>query len=426
MADIVIWIRKHLKLIDGLSVLVFTISFIVNAKIINLIFGDSALISLGDYGRNVQASSQVLSTLSYPKFFLYPPFYAILVSLIASVGLKVGYVIWIGLLFCATLGSLLGVQKLLGRQGQPGFFTATLIGLFAVGSFVNWDFRAVNGNTIYLAMIIWSLILYRSGHTPLAGIALAASIGIKLYSVVFLPWLFWTGQWRWLLWTLVGLAVVFVGVPLLWLGSDSFALTRSWLDAVFSAGGSANQEWANREIIPAYIISVHATVAALLRGSFTDEIVILVTRSIQGIWIILIAAYFLFSWRGKNDARTSIAADSGVLVIVPLLLSPAIQPHHGAVMLLPASMMAIIAAEPDNPKWLRFTLAGILLASFTVVRFGPRGDLRGVALISAAILMLAGMALVRASSDYFFARSIDGYDDGKAELVKSTKKIVEG
>jgi hypothetical protein len=181
---------------------------------------------------------------------------------------------------------------------------------------------------------------------------------------------------------------------MLWFGSDGFVVIRSWIGAAIVSGNSAYQE-----VFPGYLISVHTTVAKFLRRSATDESVILIARSVQAIWIVLIGAYFLLSWRGNHAARTRMAADAGVLVLLPLLLSTLVQPHHGAVMLLPAAVMAIVAADPGSPKSLRISLAGLLFASLILPKVAPKGDLRGIALICTALILLAGMALVRAKSD---------------------------
>jgi hypothetical protein len=158
-------------------------------------------------------------------------------------------------------------------------------------------------------------------------------------------------------------------------------MTRAWWQALGPAGEAAYQA-----LFPGYLVSLHRTVANLLGAPPTDGAVIAWTRGLQLAWIALSA---LAIWRGT----LSEAAEAALLVLAPLPLGPVLQPHHAAVMLLPAVAAIAWIADPATAPRRRWIGASLLAAAFLVTQLGPAGSWRGVGLMAATALLALAAAL---------------------------------
>jgi hypothetical protein len=92
--------------------------------------------------------------------------------------------------------------------------------------------------------------------------------------------------------------------------------------------------------------------------------------------------------------------DAGVLTLLVLPFSPALQPHHGVVMLTPALLLVSLTFDAAVPPALRWTSATILLAGYVELQFGPSLAIRGVGMTFCIVLYMSALILVRATRSH--------------------------
>lgn len=344
-----------------------------------------------DYGLNTRQaltiqSMAIQSTAAgggpvvYPEHFAYPPAFVVLLLAWLKLG-AAAFPAWIGLSIAALVASLLAAARATGIDRRTGGLALAAIAVVVASYAIGWDLKARNVNLVYLAAITLALVTAER-RPALAGLLLSLSIAIKLYSILFLPWLAWRRRWAWLGWSLAGLALWFLVLPGLWFGwQPELALTGAWWTALGPAGEPAYQA-----IFPGYLVSLHRTVAALMAAAPTDGAVIAATRALQLGWIALLA--WMLGRRALSDA-----AEAALLVLAPLPLGPVLQPHHAAVMLLPAVVVLAGVSAPDVRPHQRWTVIAALAACFLVTQLGPGGVWRGAGLMTATLILALATGL---------------------------------
>jgi hypothetical protein len=361
-----------------------------------------------DYALNYERSRLVMEQLAYPPWssgFLYPPPNIVLRLTLGDLGLQVSGVLWMVLLMGATLACIEFALSLMRLSHHPAKYVLALSALSAVEYFFEWDLKYLNGNVLYLASLLGSLVLIKQRKAVHAGFWLAASMVFKVYSVVFLPYFLLTRQYDLCLATLVWLAFFFLAVPMAYFGAEhATTLTETWVRTVLSSGQSMNVPLE----LAAYVMSWHKTLLILLNSTagkgiynvlnLSQEQVLALTRGTQVLWALLVVVYFWVSVKRSHvaeDSRT-LLLDAGALTLFVLPFSPALQPHHGVVMLISAMALIGVASDPCQSTALRWSAACIVLTCYIELQFGPSLMLRGVGMMATTLLFMAGLILVRA------------------------------
>ncbi len=104
---------------------------------------------------------------------------------------------------------------------RPGLLLALPLAHVAVAYYFQWDMRSLNCNLVMLAALLFGCAALAAGRDRAAGFWFAASVALKMFPVLVLPYLAWTSRWRALAWA-AGFSLVFwVGVPLAAFGGGS-------------------------------------------------------------------------------------------------------------------------------------------------------------------------------------------------------------
>ena len=304
---------------------------------------------------------------------------------------------------------LLGVFEiclsLLGLSNHPAKYLLAVLALMSVEYWVEYDLRALNGNLVYLASLLLALSFSYKDKPHAAGFFLAVSIVLKLYSVVFLPYFLLKQRYKLCFAATIWIGVFFLGLPIAYFGlKDAVGFTISWVQVVLSSRGNMNFPWE----VPSYLMSLHKTLLILLteRGgkgvdnvmNLTEERVQLITQGIQFLWLILVASYFWSSYRrpSRMNPGPAMIMDAGVLTVLTLPLSPALQPHHGVVMLIPAILLVAVVVDSKQPVSMRWSSLALSLTCGLTAQFGPSGSIRGVGMLLCIGLFLCGLIFLRA------------------------------
>ncbi len=344
-----------------------------------------------DYGLNtrqavtIQQMAASGNPVAWPEHYAYPPAYVVLMLGWLKLG-DLAFPAWIALGIASLLAIVLLGAKATGLAARPGGIAAAALSVLVVSYAVGWDLKSRNVNLAYLLAIL--LALWLGARRPaFAGLLLSLSVAIKLYSVLFLPWLVWKRRWAWLGWTLAGLILWFAVLPALVFGpAEALALSEAWWTALGPAGDPAYQA-----VFPGYLISLHKTLASLLALPPTDMMVIAATRALQFAWLALVAGML---WRWPLDD----VAAGALLVLAPLPLGPVLQPHHAAVMLLPVLVLLGIAADDAAARARRIACAAMLVACFVLTQSGPGGTWRGVGILLTTLLLAVAVGLCQRAS----------------------------
>jgi hypothetical protein len=349
--------------------------------------------SLSDLSINLTHSVRTLAALEYAsaESFVYPLPFALFLSALGKLGTPAAALCWFALISASLVGCVWLSARLSGLADRRYGVALAVLASLGVAYFVQWDLRAANTNLLALLCLLASLRLGLSGRAGFAGALLAASAAIKLYAALWLAYLAWRREWRWLAASLAGLVGLFALYPLIALGpQDSVALTGSWLAKL--AGDSVR----SAAELPSYFKSLERT----LLDNFGEAAAARFTAPLRVGWLLAIAGYAALA--GRARPRTSPArrdalwlTDLCVLAILPLPLSAFFQPHHGAVLLPLCCLVVALARAAGAPRWARWTAAALSLLAVITLQVVNDWPARGLVLHAALGLALGAAWVVR-------------------------------
>lgn len=346
---------------------------------------------LNDYSLNLRHSREVDASHAYPFGFTYPPPGVLLRIGFGSLGFELGGGLWIALSGVSLLVSLLMISRMLGTLGKPGWAVLSLVSLVIVKYPFEFEYKYVNSNAMFLALVLTAIALFDSRPT-LAGLFLSLSIALKLYSLVFIPWLLLTRRKRVAAATAVFSFAWFGVAPALYWGwTGAWEITASWYQRICQTG---SRGFPIAYLPYAYLVSLHATATTLLERlplQNASELALHWTRGLQVVWSVAVVAALVYQ---RNGPHTTLI-DASLLLLLPMPLSGQLQPHH-LVVLLPASMLlSCVAVDRSQSRALRALCFVVLVAAFVVMEFGPRPPWRGLAVNSAVLLYFLGLVGVK-------------------------------
>jgi len=200
------------------------------------LFDDGALRAVQDHVITYSLSRQVAESHEYFRDFTYPLPAVIFKLLLGWPGMAFSSVLWSLCSLIAFAALIVGMIELLGDLADERALLAPTLACLVWVWCVQWDFRAVNVNLVFLAMALWGLIRAQGQHWVSAGALLAASVALKLYAAPLIVYLAFRGWWRGLIWAGAFGWVFFALAPIVYFGpSDAWMLTELWLRNVVVA-----------------------------------------------------------------------------------------------------------------------------------------------------------------------------------------------
>jgi hypothetical protein len=367
---------------------------------LELRLGPLRLGSWDDYEQALALSRELLASGAYPQAFTYPLPGVLLRVALGGLGLDVSGLLWVGAMLAAAAGSLWVLREAapVALRGLGG--RRALLALLATVYFVQWDFRAVNSNVLFLGVLLGGLWALRRERPWLGGLLLAASVALKLYSVLLLPWLLWKGRWRAASACAVGSLLLFVLLPGLWLGpGEAWALTGSWLGAVADSGSA---DFPLR--YHGYHTSLHSVLVAFLHGG--DERVapiaglalgpvLALSRGLGLAWLLGVGWVL---WRRRAVPWPSADSEGDLLepaliLALALATSSMAQPAHGVVLLLPAWLLLGWAMDGGRPRWQRGVGVAVPVVAALILELCPAGPWKALGVQVGLVLWGLGLAV---------------------------------
>lgn len=354
---------------------------------------DGALRAEQDHTITLSLSRQLATYHEYHPDFVYPLPAVVMKLALGALGTKPSSLLWMAILIAAGAGCVHALSLLLAPGPGRSRTAAPLLGALAIVYCVQWDYRAVNANTFFLALVLFSFVAFERAREGAAGALLAASVALKLYSAPLLALFALRGRWRAVGWMLAWSVVFFALVPALRFGpSTAWSLSGLWIDQLLA---TASPEAASR--VTAYNVSLLTVTRAWFGGSH-DELTSAATVSARALGLAFASGVALWSWRTRerlvsDPSSMSTSRDTltgvGLVLAGMLLLSPLAQPHHGVVLWPLAAVTADLALDPASSRGRRRAALAILAMACLALVAAPSGVDKAIAM-NAAIFLLAG------------------------------------
>ena len=365
---------------------------------------------MSDYSVNTAISTKLCQDPDHRYWcdFAYPPSAVLLWHAFGTLGYPPGAAAWLVLLAAALSGSLLIAMRITDtrpvRQAllEPPSGLLLALAFAATEYYCIWDLSAANSNSIYLVMVLGGMWSWLCNRPSLAGVLLGASVAVKIYSVFFLPFLLLRRQWRAVTAMVLSLAFCFVAVPCAYFGiAGALQITMNWLRTVVGANGidymlqysgfKVSFSW-----VAILLLDPRASAGKLNVMECSPQMVLWLIRGVYVVWLVLVATYFATSrpvLLQSQRGRLALALDASVLLMLPLPLSPFLQPPHPVVLLLPAIALLRYSLLAGGPLATRVG-AALAVASGMLVELTDN-PWRGIGVMLTIAAYFAGIWTVR-------------------------------
>jgi hypothetical protein len=311
--------------------------------------------------------------------YIYPPFFALVLAPLTSLGLLAAARIWLLAVHAAFFGSLALILRIHPELSRGGRRLLLLASLGFMPVYLNLKFQQVA--TIWLLLMtaaLWAALRRRAG---LAGAFIAAAASLKVSPIFLIPLFARVGRWRIAVLASVTLVALTVVTMLAAPGSWQF------LTVVLPRIGLGTANWDNGSIDG--LVSRIAQLAPGLFGGATQTVAkaVIVAAAVIVIGITI--------WRAQPSGeqmwtlRLSVAA----LITALLIVSSVTWQHHLVTLLLPmATGIAWITVRRPGARYGWWLLAAYAMCWMDRRAFPLPADLQ-VHSSTQAALVLAGTSV---------------------------------
>ncbi|HXN58036.1 MAG TPA: glycosyltransferase family 87 protein [Candidatus Angelobacter sp.] len=358
------------------------------------------------HGTDIYADfKQSWGTQSWVVAYIYPPFFALLLAPLTSLGLVAAARIWLLVVhaaFLVALALILRIHPELSRSGRRLFLLAS----FAfMPVYLNLKFQQVA--TVWLLLLtaaLWAVLRRRAG---LAGIFIAAAASLKVSPIFLIPLFARLGRWRVAL--LGGITLVAVTV------ASMLAAPGSWqfFTVVLPRIGLGTANWDNGSID-----GLVSRIVELAPGLFGDATQTVAKVAIVATAVIVIGITLWFArTRGvapgeprfsamrafETSAEQAWALRLGVAALVTslLIVSSVTWQHHLVTLLLPiATAIAWITVRRPGARYAWGLAAAYIMCWMDRRAFPLPADLQvhtsgqGALVLVGTSVKLAGLLLL--------------------------------
>jgi hypothetical protein len=318
-------------------------------------------------------------TQAWVVAYIYPPFFALVLAPLTSLGLLAAARIWLLAVQAAFIGSLLLILRIHPELTRGGRRLLLLASLGFMPVYLNLKFQQVA--TVWLLLItatLWAALRRRTG---LAGAFIAAAASLKVTPIFLIPLFARLGRWRIAVMgsaMLVALTVITV-----------LAAPGSWqfFTVVLPRIGLGTANWDNGSVDG--LVSRIVELAPNLFGGATQTVAKAVIAAAA---IVVIGVTLWQSRRGSNEAwglRLSVSA----LITALLIVSSVTWQHHLVTLLLPmATALAWITVRRPGARYGWWLFAAYAMCWMDRRAFPLPADLQVHSAADAA-LMLTGTSV---------------------------------
>lgn len=340
------------------------------------------------HGTDIYADfKQSWGTQSWVVAYIYPPFFALLLAPLTSLGLVAAARIWLLVVhaaFLVALALILRIHPELSRSGRRLFLLASFT---FMPVYLNLKFQQVA--TVWLLLLtaaLWAALRRRAG---LAGIFIAAAASLKVSPIFLIPLFARLGRWRVALLAAVTLVAVTVVSMLAAPGSWQF------FTVVLPRIGLGTANWDNGSIDG--LVSRIVEFAPGLFGGATQTVA---KVAIVGTAVIVIGITLWFA-RDLGAQVWTIRLGVAALITSLLIVSSVTWQHHLVTLLLPiATAIAWISVRRPGARYAWGLAAAYIMCWMDRRAFPLPADLQvhtagqGALVLAGTSVKLAGLLLL--------------------------------
>jgi len=315
-------------------------------------------------------------TQAWVVAYIYPPFFALVLAPLTSLGLLAAARIWLLAVQAAFIGSLLLILRIHPELSRGGRRLLLLASLGFMPVYLNLKFQQVA--TVWLLLITATLWAALRRHTGLAGAFIATAASLKVSPIFLIPLFARLGRWRIAVMGSVMLVVLTVVTVLAAPGSWQF------FTVVLPRIGLGTANWDNGSIDG--LVSRIAELAPGLFGGATQT----VAKVVIAATAIIVIGITLWQARGRADEAWTLRLSVAALITALLIVSSVTWQHHLVTLLLPlATGIAWITVRRPGARYGWWLLAAYAMCWMDRRAFPLPADMQ-VHSSTEAALVLAG------------------------------------
>jgi hypothetical protein len=318
--------------------------------------------------------------------YFYPPLLALLFGPLALLPVAAASLLFYSLKFVMLAWILAACFRLLGGDeftgGRRALFLFGII--FMASRFWIADLQYGNTNVVILFLVIGAIVWDRDDHCLVAGLALALAVSIKIVPVVLGLHFLILGRWR----TLAYFAATLVVINLL----PGLLLQGHWREtwgAYLDAGvvGKLNQRLAQPD---------NQSLWGVVNRVFPDTPL----ATLRLVWFAAGSLLGLFaglvSWASRQKKPLAQIAAASIYPLLGLLVSPGSWVVHYTAVLLPMSVLWMIALSGRGSGRWAWPLLAVTNFAFTVsgwARTTVHASITQSWFVAAAALLMVGLGI---------------------------------
>ncbi len=341
--------------------------------------------SVVDYRIQYDAGRQVFETHRYPPGHPYPPPAMVFQAAGNVLPFPAAAAAWLALTGLAAGACYLSLARILGLHRRPGMLVLLPLAHAVVAYYFQWDMRSVNCNLVVLATVLFGCSALARGRDAAAGFWLAASVALKMFPVLVLPYLAWTRRWGALAWASVFSVAFWVVVPAVVFGFDGFRdVYGGWIGELTRATDAATKD--NHPIL------ISLDKAALFATAGDATLAKGVALGVAALWVLVGLAGAAACWGNRPRDGASILVHASLLVLGPVAVNPYLEAYHLVPLVVPAVVLLAVAADARQAVRVRTVAAVGFVLGMVILKASSPWPLRGL-LVNAQALVLCGTAV---------------------------------
>lgn len=292
------------------------------------------------------------------KPYIYPPLFATICMPLAALPISLAALCYVPVMALAIVTAfMLGIREMMTRFRLPTqsqlFTVCILTAFFIMEDRVKSDLQMFQVNSLLLCLIILAL-RWLDRRPALAGTALGLAMNIKVFPIIFLPYLLFRRRWK-TAFSMLGSTVLFGLLPSLVIGWKTnlqyLAQSSGGFLTLLGVQATVHQKAQIKDVTASYSVSIPSGMARMLG---TDHLTLawgltgalVVAILVFGVWVY--RRHGLPRWRWPAFAtqqsapwRALIALEWCVLIAVALIFSPQTNSRH-FLMLAPLAMLGAV------------------------------------------------------------------------------------
>jgi Glycosyltransferase family 87 len=364
----------------------------------------------GDATIFYESSRQVVAAGDYPArlglgdprhVYPYPPSAVLMLWSLGLAG-KAGFMaIWL-LLMAGGLVVVLRASLVAERaEVRAAWLAIGAAALIFADAPISWDLRNCNSNLVVLGLVLGGYALARK-HPIVAGLLIAVSISLKLYTGLLLAWLLVSGPRAAFIAGLIATIGLWLALPAFAFGlNGAMQLYAGWLEQLKIIA----DPWIYPVVAAGHggppIVSLRRAAMAIAGTGPGDPETRHLLWLLWAVWPAALACYARQAAKaGLPDVPSRAAlADWVVLLLAPLPLNPWLEPYH-AIPIVPGVLLLVVVALDRRPRQADLRIALTALAAIGISRLlGLPFALRGLLIYGQFLVLLAALAALRARLD---------------------------